>query len=352
MEIKDFYTMEAMRYYSNDKDCQSRRDMISNKDNQYIASEKHDGCWSMLIHERTGVNHIRSRAISKITGEYGDYTDKLPHICEELDRLPDNTVILAEICWAEYGTNANTVGTILRCLPDKAVQRQQEHKLSAYVFDMLMWGGQDYTTMPYDERLYLTRGLMSISPLYYIRMTDVFEKDFEAAADAIIEKGGEGVVIQKRSNIYMQGTPEAWKTLKLKKKLPVKEYKVVGTIDPKRTYEGIVIEGWRYWADNKDNRYDIDYDTAMQKGYDPITKPYFMKWKNGIVIEVSSDITSDITSGLTDDDRAWLSTEEAQMAIAKGNLWAEVKAMSINDLGRLRHGFLVRLRAKDDGANS
>ena len=153
MTINDFAMMTPMKYYDNpepktDTLKQKRQDMIDNKDNLYIASEKHDGDWGMFIHYSKGNNLIRSRSISKVTGVYGDYTNKLPHLCGEMDSWPDNTVVLAEICWDEYGTNANTVGTILRCLPDKAVERQKDKKLIGLIFDVLRFNGKDVTNDP------------------------------------------------------------------------------------------------------------------------------------------------------------------------------------------------------------
>ena len=81
--INDFAMMEPMRYYNNEKDCPKRQDMINNKNNEYIGTVKKDGDWSMLIHYEKGRNLIRSRSISKVTGVYGDYTDKVPHICAD-----------------------------------------------------------------------------------------------------------------------------------------------------------------------------------------------------------------------------------------------------------------------------
>ena len=333
MTINDFAMMTPMKYYDNqepktDTLKQKRQDMIDNKDNLYIASEKHDGDWGMFIHYSKGKNLIRSRSISKVTGAYGDYTDKLPHLCGEMDTWPDNTVVLAEICWDEYGTNANTVGTILRCLPVKAVERQKDKKLSAYVFDILMYAGKDLTEVPYEERLMdWAYDLIDTKYFDYFKMTQIFEDNFAAAADDIISRGGEGVVIQKKSNPYMPGTRTAWATLKLKQALPHMDLKVVGTLEPNKNYDGDFAADWKY----KINGINV-------------TKPYFMGWKNGITVMLPSGITTDVASGLTDDDRAYLATPEAQAKIAAGELWAEVKAMSINDLGKLRHPALVRLR--------
>lgn len=327
-KIEDFETLTPMKYYDNpepktDTLKQKRQDMIDNKDNLYIASEKHDGDWGMFIHYSKGHNLIRSRSISKVTGAYGDYTAKLPHLCGEMDNWPDNTVVLAEICWNEYGTNANTVGTILRCLPAKAVERQKDKKLNALIFDVLMFNGKDLTNDPYEIRINVGFEL----ELKYFKRTKVFTTDFAAAADDIISRGGEGVVIQKKSNPYMPGTRTAWATLKLKQTLPHMDLKVVGTLEPNKNYDGDFAADWQYKIDGIN-----------------VTKPYYMGWKNGITVMLPSGITTDVASGLTDDDRAYLATPEAQAKIAAGELWAEVKAMSINDLGKLRHPALVRLR--------
>ena len=131
-KIEDFAMLPPMKYYNNEDTSNAKRqDMIDNKNGEYIATKKNDGDWSMLIHYSKGNNLIRSRSISKVTGVYGDYTAKVPHIVREMENWPDNTVMLAELCWDEDGTNANTVGTILRCLPAKAVERQKEKKIES-----------------------------------------------------------------------------------------------------------------------------------------------------------------------------------------------------------------------------
>lgn len=328
MTINDFAMMTPMKYYNNDNQTEKRAAMLSNKDGAYVATEKHDGDWSMCIHYSRGNNLIRSRSISKLTGRYGDYTAKLPHLTALMDEWPDNSVVLAEICWNTYGTNANTVGTILRCLPEKAVARQKEQKLYGLVFDLLMWDGHDYTSTPYDRRLmHIQKNFSDDAPGSYFRCTRISTSNFEEMADEIISAGGEGVVIQRRDNHYMPGTRTAWKTLKLKQSLPILTVRVIDTIEPQKEYCGDMPETWPYVLDGQ-----------------LVTKPYFYHWKNGIVVQLQSGLSTDVTSGLTDSDREYLASAEAAQKIAAGELWAEVKAMSINDLGKLRHGSLVRLR--------
>ena len=348
LNINDFAMLTPMRYYNNeDASNQKRKDMVENKDGQFIATCKKDGDWAMLIHYSKGNNLIRSRSISKVTGVYGDYTAKVPHIAEEMDSWPDNTVVLAELCWDQDGTNANTVGTILRCLPAKAVERQKENKLKAVVFDILMYASKDLTSVGYYERLTdWAFDFINSHDWNYIKLTEIIEDDFAAAADRIIANGGEGVVIQRKDYIYSPGSRTAWKTLKLKQQLPEMELKVVGTLKPNKYYEGDCPETWGYWYQ------DISYTDEdgvwhgpnSQMGNFPVTKPYFYGWKNGITVELPDGTTTDVTSGLTDDDRAWLATKAAAQMIKNNELYAVVKAMSFNDKGRLRHPSLVRLR--------
>ena len=327
-KIEDFAMLAPMKYYNNEDISNAKRqDMINNKNGEYIATEKHDGDWGMFIHYSKGHNLIRSRSISKVTGVYGDYTAKLPHLCDEMDNWPDNTVVLAEICWDEYGTNANTVGTILRCLPAKAVERQKDKKLKAVVFDMLMFANKDLTDLGYYRRFTQWASFIDAQDYKYIKLTELFENDFAEAADDIISRGGEGVVIQRKDYVYSPGSRTAWKTLKLKQQLPEMELKVVGTLAPNKLYEGDCPETWEYQIDGE-----------------LVTKPYYFGWKNGITVELSDGTKCDVASGLTDDDRAWLATEEAAKMIEAGDLYAVVKAMSFNDKGRLRHPSLVRLR--------
>ena len=361
--INDFAMLEPMKYYNNEAESVKRSEMINNKDDLYMATVKKDGDWAMLIHYSKGDNLIRSRSISKVTGVYGDYTAKLPHICAEMDKLPDETVLLAEICWDEPGTNANTVGTILRCLPAKAVERQKEKKLKALVFDALMIGGEDGCNYSYEDRLNAASRMLvqQVFPSNYLYMTqqchlDEHHENFLEWADEIIADGGEGLVIQRKDNPYMPGTRTAWKTLKLKQSLPEMELKVVGTLEPNKTYDGDLPDLWKYWEIDELTTNPAAKPVLIQTeggpltewqintyGYRAVTKPYFYGWKNGITVEYNNT-TCDVTSGLTDADREWLATDEAQEMIKNGELYAVVKAMQTNDLGRLRHPYVVRLR--------
>lgn len=342
MQINDFATMEPMKYYDNPNPKtqsaqQKRLDIIEGKLSvNYIGTRKFDGDWGCFIHYSRGNNLIRSRSISKVSGRYGDYTQKLPAITAIRDFWPDNTVLLGELCLAAPNQTANTIGTILRCLTPKAIERQQKTPVEVHTFDLLRLAGRDLTGLPYEQRLKTLREFC-FRPITCFRRNPfnypiVFEDNFAQNADEVISSGGEGLVLQLRSNPYRPGTRTAWKTLKLKQTLPHLELKVLDTVGPRREYEGKQPPmNWPYKIDGQ-----------------PVTKPFYMGWENGVVVDFNG-VPVSVTSGLTDDDRAWLATDEAQHRIAAGGLYAEVKARSVNSQNSLRHPCLVQLRPDYDG---
>ena len=333
MEINDFAMMVPMKYYDDPEPTigtsafDKRLEMIENADGSRIATVKHDGDWGCLIHYSKGHNLIRSRSLSKITGVYGDYTEKLPQIAREMDKWPDRTVILAELCFDEPHASANTAGTILRCLAKRAIERQKIKPLKAVAFDMLMLDGCDLTSDGYEDRFTSLESFLALYKNEFVYPTKSFDNNFMERADEIIVAGGEGLVIQYRNNPYMPGTRTAWKTLKLKQTMPHTELKVLRTLEPTKVYDGDMPESWPYKLE----------DGTL------VTKPYFKGWKNGVVVDFRG-VEVSVTSGLTDDDKEYLASDEAQKLIAAGKLYAEVKAMQINSRGALRHPALIRLR--------
>ena len=271
---------------------------------------------------------IRSRSISKVTGAYGDKTAHLPHLVEEMQYWPDNTVVLGEVCWGDFGSVSTDVGTILRCLPAKAVERQKERKLVVKVFDVLAWDSEIVITKGYGERLFLAAEIFHENPLNYFNLTDICPDDMTPAefADEIISQGGEGVVIQRADYVYEPGKRAAWKTLKLKQRLPEMEFKVVASIPATKEYNGKYPESWPYVIDGE-----------------CVTKPYYYGWHMGVRFEYNG-VMCDASSGLTDADREWLGTIEAQNMIKNGELYVTIRAMQEASNGALRHPVIVRLR--------
>ena len=358
MDINKFLNLEPMKYYDKDADDLSpnlqkkRLDIINNINNEYMASEKHDGEWAMFIRgENDDEIFIRSRS-KGVSGHYGDFTPKLPSLVAQMKHWPRNTVLLGEICVRGVNHTSRDVGTILRCLPAKAIERQKDNPLIVYLFDLLYSNNEDYTSTAYATRMVMLCEYIWGSSF---RMTDFFDGDFANAADQIIAEGGEGIVIQRKDNPYLAGTRTAWKTLKLKQKLPIMELKVVDIVKPQRDYKGINPEGWIYWegvyTDTGEtvriNHAPGNIDQEANLEWYPITKPYYFNRAVGVVVDYNGVLVS-VTSGCTDEFGEYLMTEEAQNLIKGGLLYAQVKAMMTSQNGALRHPVLVDLRTMDD----
>lgn len=374
MKIKDknfWLSCEAERYYNpspKTATAKAKYDaMVEDKDNGFIASQKYDGEFG-LIGKFDNKVFIRGRSKSKITGKFSLFTGKLPQIVEELaDFMPNNSVILAEICFTDYEKTVNEVGSILRCLQAKALERQKDEKnrLHAKIFDCLMLDGKDLTGLGYLLRVqallnyinskygnllafWKNYHYISTTTWYYhdkdnkpISFSVDFDnlpqykdnssikewRDFDDVANYIIGAGGEGLVIQRRDAMYQFGVRPAWQTLKLKKSLPEVECKVLGVLEPTREYDGKEAATWPY----------KDKDGTL------ITKPYAKGWKVGVVVDYNGTKTS-VSSGLTDEDREFLASADATKEIAAGELVAVVKGMSVDTQGAVRHPVLVRLR--------
>lgn len=361
--------LEPMKYYDKKRDdlsdnLKKKYDaMVHNENDEYIATCKWDGEFMMFI-KWDGQILIRSRSLSKVTGSYGDKTAHLPHLVEEMQKWPDNTVILGEVCWGDFGSVSTDVGTILRCLPAKAVERQKERKLVVKMFDLLAIFGESWLNMPYGSRLMELRNYEGWIDSEYFTVTNICPPGKTPAefADEIISQGGEGIVIQRADYIYEPGKRSAWKTLKLKQRLPEMEFKVIASIPATKEYNGKYPESWPYWeieivvdylsGDDEFGAWFVpckEWELIENPSPEermigiPVTKPYFYGWHMGVRFEYNG-VVCDASSGLTDADREWLGTEEAQNIIKNGELYVTIRAMQEASLGGLRHPVIVRLR--------
>ena len=329
-----FLNMEPMKYYSPATlEKPKAQDMLANKDCGYTAMEKRDGEWCMAIIDDCGNVYLRSRS-KGVSGEYGNKTAYCPHICGEISRLfPKETVLLGELCFKDKTTTAKDVGTILRCKPEKAVQRQNEDKnklLHFNIFDCLAWNGEEIWLKSFKERFVDRHQILedACNCAATITVAQIYNENFLGLYEKIISEGGEGIVIMENKSSYAHGRRPAWSSLKVKKAIDEVEVLVIDTIAPKKHYDGDCPETWQYKVDGE-----------------LVTKPYYFGWKNGIVI-LYKGIKTEITSGLTDEYRAWLAAEESLKLIKDQKVYAKVAAMEILPSGVFRHAILKELIVK------
>lgn len=342
------YSMLPMQLYY---DCPNKDnkniEIIRNDEINYIASEKHDGEASMFI-KINGEILIRSRNLSKVTGKYGDYTAKLPHLVKELESIPDNTVFLAELCLndgtnhAKKGTMSTDVGTVLRSLPPLAIKKQEENgKLVAVVYDCLMYAGCEIMNDPYEDRVKMIEKMFynENNNVGYIYHTNIRYDHFHEFFDEIIDSSGEGIVLVKRDYPYSPGKRTAWKTLKWKRHTETFDLLVIDTEDYTKEYTGKQLDKWQYFVDENDNKVKGEY----KHGYTPVTKGWFYGWKAAVICLYNGKEIR-VSSGLSDDDREQLSTDYMKTHIKNKELYAEVSGMQSASQGRLRHPIINRLR--------
>jgi ATP-dependent DNA ligase len=333
MDMKKFINLEPMRYWSPDEGMGVEADIIDHpeKYSDYIASYKMDGEWAKMVWDGKDV-FILSRSFSKKTGEYAHKEANVPHLVEVFKKLPANTCILGELCFDDLYKRSKDVGTLMRCLPEKAIARQEkeEDKLHFYVFDVLCYNGEDLINTPFEERITKYLGMVkqfcTNSP--YIRFAEY--KDIKTVAkhyEEYLSAGGEGFVLQRKDNVYYSGKRPAWKTIKLKKATQEMELPIVGLLNPEKFYTGKELANWEYFVDGI-----------------AVTKYYYKGWVAGIKVK-NGDTICNVSSGITDEDAEWLSTYEARKLLDEGRLIAKVSAMEVEpDTGKLRHGRLLEIR--------
>lgn len=326
--IWDKYFRQApMKYYDAGANITNEKAeaMLQNKDDNYIATLKSDGEWCRIIVGENGNVVAQSRNISKVTGEYGDKTELIPHIIEEARTFPAGTVLLGELCFPNITTTARDVGSILRCKAPKAIERQKNNKLIYRVFDCLAYAGEDLAEYGYECRFEVARDKIEFEGFKYIELCKYVTENFEEFLASVLGVGGEGIVIHSKDYRYAPGQRPAWKTLKVKKTTGEIECRVIDRIKPNKLYEGKDEANWEFKINGV-----------------AVTKPYYYNWYNGVVVVHNGNYVK-VTSGLTDDDREWLASEEAWDAIDENRLYAVISGMEITE-DSIRHPRLVRLR--------
>ena len=254
---KELYELTPMKYYSfpasyGSREKRERLEFLLNT-NQYIFSLKTDGNWARTIWQE-GEVLIQSRSVSKKTGTYGEFQDKVFFTDAIKEAFTDTTMLLGEI-YLEGGRDKD-VGTILRCNTDKAIARQTGDKILRYrIFDCWYYNGIDLTNTPIIERLkYLplaaaaiNNQLVSYTKYYEAKVDTFFDR-----LNSIFEKGGEGVVLYHKNSVPCEGATPAWQTLKVKQEMEFDADCFIYGVEPaEKNYTGKEIEAWQYWMNDK-----------------------------------------------------------------------------------------------------
>ena len=350
----DFWNMEAEKYYAPTKNT-NLKELVNNAifSGEYVGSRKVDGQWLMIIKDENGNLYARPRNES-INGGYPNKIDWIPHLKKEFEKLPNGTVLLGEI-YFDGNEGSRKVTTIMNCLKEKAVQRQEKgDKLSFYIFDMLAYDKMLVKDWSLESRVIELKALSEWFKSPYIKYATFY--DGEELLDYIAycrEQGWEGVVLQRKDGIYEPGKRPARKSIKVKKELD-KEVDCFLTGNYKEAtweYSGKDCENWKFWFDLKNNqkKEGLFYEDFQHGApIEPISKGAFFGWAGSVEIGVVkgeeiipigwiSNVTEEVKKGIVEDNSSW-----ARRVV-------KINAMDIeDDTKRFRHARIIEWRNPED----
>lgn len=294
----DFFTMEPERYYDVPLNQKAKKDYFLEKvekSDNYVCSIKKDGNWARFVKQGAEVK-MQSRGLS-VKGGYGEFQEKVPHLFTPLASLfRDDTILIGELYLP--GGNDKDVGSILRCLPPKAIARQRKEKLRYYIFDVWYINGISLMDKPLSARIGVLNTLRETLRHQAIDYVDVARyypgQSYLDVLDNALSAGEEGIVIQDIHGKPEPGKRPSWKSMKIKKEL-LSSLDVVcmGFAPATREYNGDNIENWPYWENVKTGEL---YNTSQVKEYwtnealvEPVSKGYYHRWSSSIRCGVYKD---------------------------------------------------------------
>jgi hypothetical protein len=361
----DYFTSEPMKYWA----CSSTMTPEQKKlkleqmidGGNYLFGEKTDGNWSraVIMPDRQA---LQTRGISTVTKTYGEIQDKVLFWNDILQaKWSGPTVILGEVFLP--GAIDKDVGSILRCLPPKAIARQQNSPLRWRIFDVLALNGVDMMNVPFEDRIIHIPEIVSLinSPLIegvnYYEMDDTF---FDKMGE-IFARGGEGCVCYKKDSIYIPGKrgPHAWDTVKVKQEISSEiDAFITGIVPGEKLYTGKDLAAWQLWENQRTGeKVSGTYFGEYQLGgtFIPVTKNYFNNWPAAIQVSVYdrngnevplckvSGLTEDFKSDLRDNTDRWIGCPVS----ISGMMVSSAKADSEGNGISIRHPLLKRIREGD-----
>lgn len=262
----------------------------------YCGSVKMDGHYARFIKDEDGQMRLQGRSKS-VNGDYLNKIDFVPQCKSFFDSLPNGTCLIGELYFPNKRGSRN-VTTILGCLKDKALSRQEKgDKLYYYVFDIWAYNNKSYLNTKIENRI---KTLKEIKEKYtindYVQYADYkIGEELWNLYGATLASGGEGIVITKLGTHPDPGKRTARKTLKCK-------LEIEQTIDvfltgkyktAIREYKGKTsLEEYSYWENIKTGEiYTVNKFKEYMSGepIEPVSRHYALKYAGSVEIAVMKD---------------------------------------------------------------
>lgn len=357
----DFENLDAEKYwsfaktYKGNKKEETKNMVLSH---EYIGAEKLDGHYCRFIKDMDGNMRVQGRTES-VNGGYLNKIEWIPQCQKFFDFLPNGTCLLGELYFPNQ-RGSRKVTTILGCLKDKALERQEKgEKLHIYVFDVWAYDGKSYLNKTIEDR---------VATINTIKSNYVKNEDFVAAFEcvdfaeylegnelwnalgSILSRGGEGIVITKKGSHPEPGKRTARKTLKVKMEIEQNiDAFLTGNYKPAtRLYKGKDIVSWLYWENIRTGEKvaECKYEEYRNGGpFEPVTRAYYHGWASSVEFAVfNGDEITPIgwISGIPDS----LKQEIVENPEIQGRV-AEINCMEIEHINgqySLRHGKIINWR--------
>lgn len=353
MTYNELINSHPMRYWSlpsSASDNQKKRLQKAINGKDYFLTKKRDGAMYRFCYD--GQNALfQSRTISRKTGEFVEKQDNVPQLMEHLTSVvPPNTILLGEICFKDISKTSKDVVSIMGCLPAKSIARQEKDPVDYYIFDILMWNGEDFSTKRAEDRVNFLKTIQNNFDKKYVSFIDPVFENIPETIEKWLEQGEEGGVLMKKDAAYdarldKEGKP-SWVSIKMKQAIRETIDLVVMEILPAtEEYKGKYITTHRYW-ENMVTKEKLEGNYHGKGGqYRAISEDYFFglpssirlgAWYRGKLLEVCR------VSGLKDDFK-WSLKNNPEEHLEKTVI--EVSAMSIDSIEKtLRHPKMVQIR--------
>lgn len=289
----DWLNVEPMKYwsYTAATPVEKRQTEVKNAifSGEYIGALKVDGYYQRILKDEDGNIFMIARS-RNTQGEIVDKHEWVPQFNSFFEEIPSGTCFLAEVFIPNHEGSKN-VTTILGCLKDKAIQRQQspESRLHLYIFDVMAWNGENYNLTQYEDRV---RKMIEIKNAYKddprfpcIHWATYYSgEDLWGAIQKYLVDGREGAVIMRRDAIvYYKRTP-ARVSIKIKQELKQTiDCIIIGANPPTKEYGGKEIKTWKYWSNELDGHCFLAKEpTTTNPGFiGELTTPEYCLYKRG-----------------------------------------------------------------------
>lgn len=316
-------------------------------DGTWFAQLKKDGALYMFVKGLEGQTYLFGRTISKVTGLLTEKSANVPHIIAPLSQVPNGTILLGEIYYP--GKTSKDVTSIMGCLPEKAIERQNGSygPIHFYIYDCLGFNGT--SLLKYDNwtRYQVTKRIFEKYPIARneIELAEAWESNIYGNIGIALRSGEEGMVVKKKTALYEPGKRPM--TMLKAKQVDYIDAVIIGFKEPTVEYTGKEIETWQYWMTEEGVNLPVGFHYGEFKDpIIPITKHAYYGWNNAIEIgayDENGQLKSigTIASGLTD------FMKEDMTKYPEDYLYkvCEIQCMSLDKKAKtIRHGFLVSMR--------